>query len=63
MEEEEEEETKPVKKTTTSTTTINSLEEKVSMLSIQQKLKLERQQMLMNSLTPICQYYVEILFF
>ena len=49
MEEEEEEieEKKPVKKVN------NSLEENVSMLSIQQKLKLERQRMLMNALTPM----------
>ena len=48
MEEEEEEvEQKPVKKVN------NSLEENVSMLSIQQKLKLERQRMLMNALTPM----------
>ena len=32
----------------------NSLEENVSMLSIQQKLKLERQKMLMSALTPMC---------
>ena len=48
--EEEEEETKPVKKVTVN----NSLEENVSMLSIQQKLKLERQKMLMSALTPMC---------
>ena len=51
-EEEEEEEKKPVKKVTTNKN--NSLEENVSMLSKQQKLKLERQQMLMNALTPMC---------
>ena len=44
------EEKKPVKKVTVN----NSLEENVSMLSIQQKLKLERQKMLMNALTPMC---------
>ena len=51
MEEEEEEieEKKPVKKVNNN----NSLEENVSMLSIQQKLKLERQRMLMNALTPM----------
>ena len=32
----------------------NSLEEKVSMLSMQPKLKLERQQMLMQALTTMC---------
>jgi hypothetical protein len=47
-EEEEEVEQKPVKKVN------NSLEENVSMLSIQQKLKLERQKILMNALTPMC---------
>ena len=56
--EEEEEEEKPVKKTITTTTTTtnnnNSLEENVSMLSIQQKLKLERQKMIMQALTPMC---------
>ena len=55
-EEEEEEETKPVKKVTTTTTTNNnnSLDQDISMLSIQQKLKLERQKMLMNTLSPMC---------
>ena len=48
-EEEEIEEKKPVKKVNNN----NSLEENVSMLSIQQKLKLERQRMLMNALTPM----------
>ena len=48
-EEEEEVEKKPIKKTNNN----NSLEENVSMLSIQQKLKLERQRMLMNALTPM----------
>ena len=51
-EEEEEEEKKPVKKVTTNKN--NSLEENVSMLSIQQKLKLERQKMLMSTLSPMC---------
>ena len=46
-EEEEEVEKKPVKKVN------NSLEENVSMLSIQQKLKLERQKFLMSALTPM----------
>ncbi len=32
----------------------NSLDQEVSMLSIQQKLKLERQKMLMNTLSPMC---------
>ena len=49
-EEEEEVDKKPVKKVTVN----NSLEENVSMLSIQQKLKLERQKMLMSALTPMC---------
>ncbi len=44
-------EPQPVKKTTISN---NSIEENVSMLSIQQKLKLERQKMLMSALTPMC---------
>ena len=35
-------------------TTNNNIEENVSMLSIQQKLKLERQKMLMSALTPMC---------
>jgi hypothetical protein len=43
-------EQKPVKKTINNN---NSLEENVSMLSIQQKLKLERQKFLMNALTPM----------
>jgi hypothetical protein len=46
--EEEEEETKPVEKVNN-----YSLEENVSMLSIQQKLKLERQKVLMNALAPM----------
>ena len=61
-EEEEEEETKPIKKVTVNKNNNNSLEENVSMLSIQQKLKLERQKMLMSALTPMCQNYIEILF-
>jgi hypothetical protein len=32
----------------------NSLDKDISMLSIQQKLKLERQKMLMNALSPMC---------
>ena len=54
VEEEEEEEVvqkKPVKKATINN---NNIEENVSMLSIQQKLKLERQKMLMSALTPMC---------
>jgi hypothetical protein len=50
VEEEEIEEKKPVKKTFNNN---SSLEENVSMLSIQQKLKLERQRMLMTALTPM----------
>ena len=55
-EEEEIEEKKPVKKVTVNNNNNNnnSLEENVSMLSIQQKLKLERQKMLMSALTPMC---------
>ena len=53
-EDEEEEETKPIKKVTVNKNNNNSLEENVSMLSIQQKLKLERQKMLMSALTPMC---------
>ena len=55
VEEEEEEEVvqkKPVKKATINNN--NNIEENVSMLSIQQKLKLERQKMLMSALTPMC---------
>ena len=51
-EEEEIEEKKPVKKVTVNNNN-NSLEENVSMLSIQQKLKLERQKILMSALTPM----------
>jgi len=32
----------------------NSLDQEVSMLSIQQKLKAERQRVLMNTLSPMC---------
>ena len=54
-EEEEEEQPKAVKKVTINkNNNNNSLEENVSMLSIQQKLKLERQKMLMSALTPMC---------
>ncbi len=49
---EEIEEKKPVKKVTVNNNN-NSLEENVSMLSIQQKLKLERQKILMSALTPM----------
>ena len=49
VEEEKEEQPKAVKKVNNS-----SLGENVSMLSIQQKLKLERQKFLMNALTPMC---------
>ena len=55
MEEEEEEkevQPKAVKKVTVNNNN-NSLEENVSMLSIQQKLKLERQKILMSALTPM----------
>jgi hypothetical protein len=31
-----------------------SLDQDISMLSIQQRLKLERQKMLMNTLSPMC---------
>ena len=50
-EEEEEEAEKPIKKVTINTK--NSLEQNVSMLSIQQQLKLERQKLLMNALAPM----------
>ena len=55
-EDEEEEETKPIKKVTTNknNNNNNSLDQDISMLSIQQKLKLERQKMLMNTLSPMC---------
>jgi hypothetical protein len=53
-EEEEEQQPKAVKKVTINKNNNNSLEENVSMLSIQQKLKLERQKMLMSALTPMC---------
>ena len=43
-----------IKKVTVNKNNNNSLEENVSMLSIQQKLKLERQKMLMSALTPMC---------
>ena len=42
-----------VKKVTINKNNNNLLEENVSMLSIQQKLKLERQKMLMSALTPM----------
>ena len=53
-EEEVEQQPKAVKKVTINkNNNNNSLEENVSMLSIQQKLKLERQKMLMSALTPM----------
>jgi hypothetical protein len=53
-EEEEEEQPKAVKKVTINKNNNKySLEENVSMLSIQQKLKLERQKILMSALTPM----------
>ena len=52
-EEEVEQQPKAVKKVTINKNNYNSLEENVSMLSIQQKLKLERQKMLMTALTPM----------
>ena len=52
-EEEEVEQPKAVKKVTINKNNNNSLEENVSMLSIQQKLKLERQKILMSALTPM----------
>ena len=53
-EEEEEEEIikKPIKKVVNNNN--NSLSQDASMLTIQQKLKLERQKMLMSTLSPMC---------
>ena len=48
-EEEEEEIKKPIKKVVN-----NSISQDASMLTIQQKLKLERQKMLMSTLSPMC---------
>jgi hypothetical protein len=53
VEEEEEEEEVIVKKQPKKVNN-TSLDQEVSMLSIQQKLKLERQKMLMNTLSPMC---------
>ncbi len=53
VEEEEEEEEVVVKKQPKKVNN-TSLDQEVSMLSIQQKLKLERQKMLMNTLSPMC---------
>ena len=55
VEEEEEEEEiikKPIKKVVNNNN--NSLSQDASMLTIQQKLKLERQKMLMSTLSPMC---------
>ncbi len=52
-EEEEIEEPKAQKKVTINNNN-KSLEENASLLSIQQKLKFERQKMLMSALTPMC---------
>ena len=57
VEEEEEEEEiikKPIKKVVNNNTNNNSLSQDASMLTIQQKLKLERQKMLMSTLSPMC---------
>ena len=56
VEEEEEEEEiikKPIKKVVNNNNN-NSLSQDASMLTIQQKLKLERQKMLMSTLSPMC---------
>ena len=55
VEEEEEEEIikKPIKKVVNNNNN-NSLSQDASMLTIQQKLKLERQKMLMSTLSPMC---------
>ena len=52
-EEEEEIIKKPIKKVVNNNTN-NSLSQDASMLTIQQKLKLERQKMLMSTLSPMC---------
>ena len=57
VEEEEEEEEiikKPIKKVVNNNTNNISLSQDASMLTIQQKLKLERQKMLMSTLSPMC---------
>ena len=53
--EEEEEEVikKPIKKVVNNNNN-NSFSQDASMLTIQQKLKLERQKMLMSTLSPMC---------
>ena len=56
VEEEEEEEEiikKPIKKVVNNNNN-NSISQDASMLTIQQKLKLERQKMLMSTLSPMC---------
>ena len=55
VEEEEEEEVikKPIKKVVNNNNN-NSFSQDASMLTIQQKLKLERQKMLMSTLSPMC---------
>jgi len=54
VEVEEEEEEEVVVKKQPKKVNNTSLDQEVSMLSIQQKLKLERQKMLMNTLSPMC---------
>jgi hypothetical protein len=54
IEVEEEEEEEVIVKKQPKKINNTSLDQEVSMLSIQQKLKLERQKMLMNTLSPMC---------